>query len=458
MMEEATKARQPRRPKSADPAAQARFHYRKKLQQLRLKRRDSSTASPAEAVAAAAAKHAEEKRVRREVAAAAAQAANAARREDERPRREEAEERARREAEKRTAAKAGAAAAAKLDLPARLAGPGGGGDPRRLLSPETQVQGKRLQERILPRDPKPIGASPEVGASHVRISGVVLHQGGSEKPYSGINGEYRRSDKMCNGRHVYTKESKQSIAMWWANAAGKLSWCVGPKESVGGDGMWAYVESEGLGPEEAGGRAWSVYSYNSGAWEEQAGVRVGNLDPEEERVRRKVGERAAAEAAAAAAAKQAEEAARREEARRVEEERMIRAEEERKRLLEERKKLEAEVEERAAAAAANQAEETVEAARREREKEERMIRAEEERKRLLKEKRKKLEAQVEERAAAEAAAAAAAKQGREASSDRLLPGEVVSDFGSVLGEPPASFALPLAAPASCSPLSRPYTA
>ena len=121
--------------------------------------------------------------------------------------------------------------------------------------------------------------TPEVGASHVRISGVVLHQGGSEKPYSGINGEYRRSDKMCNGRHVYTKESKQSIAMWWANAAGKLSWCVGPKESVGGDGMWAYVESEGLGPEEAGGRAWSVYSYNSGAWEEQAGVRVGKLDP-----------------------------------------------------------------------------------------------------------------------------------------------------------------------------------
>jgi len=117
------------------------------------------------------------------------------------------------------------------------------------------------------------------GTSHVRISGVVLHQGGSQRPYTGINGEYRRSDKVCNGRPVYIKESKHRIAMWWANAAGTLSWCVGPKGSVGGDGMWAYVESEGFGPEEAGGRAWRVYSYDSGAWEEQEGVRVENLDP-----------------------------------------------------------------------------------------------------------------------------------------------------------------------------------
>ena len=47
---------------------------------------------------------------------------------------------------------------------------------------------------------------------------------------------------------------------------------VGPKEQVGKAGMWAFVESTGFGPEEAGTRAWSVYSYNNQAWEEQTGV------------------------------------------------------------------------------------------------------------------------------------------------------------------------------------------
>jgi len=332
--------------------------YRKKLLQLRLKRREPS---PAEAAAAAAAK----------------QAAEAVRREDERQRRDE---RAKRETEeRRTAAKAGAAAAAKLDLS-------------------------------------------EVGASHVRISGVVLRQGGNERPYRGINGEYRRSDNICNGRPVYIKKSKQGIAMWWANAAGKLSWCVGPKDFVGGCDMWAYVESEGFGPEEAGGRAWSVYSYDSGAWEEQVGVRVENLEPPEVEVIQSRPTSAMMEKAADSARSEDERQ------RREEEERMTRAEEERQRRLEEeRKKQEAEVEEApaeaeeapaegAAAAAAKQAEETVEAARRERE------------------------------------------EGREEARDLLLPGEVVGDFGSVLGEPPASFSHPVEAPASFSPLSRLYPA
>jgi Ca2+-binding EF-hand superfamily protein len=119
------------------------------------------------------------------------------------------------------------------------------------------------------------------GASHVRISGVVLHQGDSERPYTGINGEYRRSDEACNGRAVYFKENKPSVAMWLTNNDGKISWCVGPREEVGGDGMWAYVESMGSGPEEAETRAWNVYSYNSGSWEEQTGVEVENLDPPE---------------------------------------------------------------------------------------------------------------------------------------------------------------------------------
>jgi hypothetical protein len=221
---------------------------------------------------------------------------------------------------------------------------------------------------------------------------------------------------------VYIKKSKQGIAMWWANAAGKLSWCVGPKDFVGGCDMWAYVESEGFGPEEAGGRAWSVYSYDSGAWEEQVGVRVENLEPPEVEVIQSRPTSAMMEKAADSARSEDERQ------RREEEERMTRAEEERQRRLEEeRKKQEAEVEEApaeaeeapaqgAAAAAAKQAEETVEAARRE------------------------------------------SEEGREEARDLLLPGEVVGDFGSVLGEPPASFPHPVEAPASFSPLSRLYPA
>ena len=42
--------------------------------------------------------------------------------------------------------------------------------------------------------------------------------------------------------------------------------------------MWAYVECSGASPEQAGRRAWSVYSYSSKAWEEQHGAQVLSLD------------------------------------------------------------------------------------------------------------------------------------------------------------------------------------
>jgi len=119
----------------------------------------------------------------------------------------------------------------------------------------------------------------QYGASRVRISGLVLYNGGSAQPYKGINGDYVRSEEVCNFRAVYVKEDKPGIAMWWANIVGTISWCVGPKDQVGKDGIWAHVESMGFGPEEAGTRAWTVYSYNSGSWEDQTGVEVENLDP-----------------------------------------------------------------------------------------------------------------------------------------------------------------------------------
>ena len=116
------------------------------------------------------------------------------------------------------------------------------------------------------------------GARRVRICGAELRYGGSTRPYKGVNGEYEMTEEVSNGRAVYSKVGRPSTAMWWTNNDGKISWCVGPRDQVGQSGMWAYVESMGFGPEEAGRRPWMVYSYNSGSWEEQAGAEVVNLD------------------------------------------------------------------------------------------------------------------------------------------------------------------------------------
>jgi hypothetical protein len=121
------------------------------------------------------------------------------------------------------------------------------------------------------------------GAAHVCIQGMLLHTQDGSHQYKGINGEYQRSDdRTCNGRAVYVKMGKPSIAMWWANNEGKVSWCVGPADSIGKRSMWAYVESMGRGPEEAGSRPWYVYSYSSAAWEEQHDIEVLNLDKDME--------------------------------------------------------------------------------------------------------------------------------------------------------------------------------
>ena len=121
-----------------------------------------------------------------------------------------------------------------------------------------------------------------LGAEFVRVSGVMLHYKGETKPYKGINGDYQRSQEVSNGRAVYIKVNKPSTAMWWTNNNGKICWCVGPKEQVGTDKMWGYVESMGFGPEEAERRPWVVYSYNSGSWEGQSGVEVLDLDRADE--------------------------------------------------------------------------------------------------------------------------------------------------------------------------------
>ena len=57
------------------------------------------------------------------------------------------------------------------------------------------------------------------------------------------------------------------------------SWCLGPRQHLGGKQMWAFVPSMGHGPEEARDRPWSVYSHVSRTYVEQGTVSVINLDP-----------------------------------------------------------------------------------------------------------------------------------------------------------------------------------
>ena len=109
------------------------------------------------------------------------------------------------------------------------------------------------------------------------VKGAVLHSEGESKPYAAVNGDFGRSAEICNHPAVYTHLS-MPYARWWSNNAGKLCWCVGKKDAVGTDAMIAYVESMGSGPEEAGKRPWTVYSYTSQSWENQEGIEVSSLE------------------------------------------------------------------------------------------------------------------------------------------------------------------------------------
>jgi len=42
--------------------------------------------------------------------------------------------------------------------------------------------------------------------------------------------------------------------------------------------MWAFVESTGVGPEEAGTRGWNVYSHKTASWDMQTDIVVSSLD------------------------------------------------------------------------------------------------------------------------------------------------------------------------------------
>ena len=116
------------------------------------------------------------------------------------------------------------------------------------------------------------------GTAKVRVDGVTLHKHYHvSKPHTGINGDYVRSEDMCNGRAIYVKESGQGTIMWWANINGAMNWCVGPRStSTLGERreIWACVVCFGPSPDYAGTRPWSVYSHSSQKWEKQFHVEV----------------------------------------------------------------------------------------------------------------------------------------------------------------------------------------
>ena len=120
----------------------------------------------------------------------------------------------------------------------------------------------------------------EVSVSCVRVEGVILHHDQGTKMHEDINGEYHRSKENCNGRRVYMKDGKTGIAMWWGLMNGQMSWCVGPTEDVGSSRVWAFVNSLGIGPQEAGRRGWHVYSNATQSFEMQSDVRVVGVDEE----------------------------------------------------------------------------------------------------------------------------------------------------------------------------------
>lgn len=96
--------------------------------------------------------------------------------------------------------------------------------------------------------------------------------------HSGLNGVYRRSDRLCNGRHVFVKRDNPNTVLWFANLSGGMSWCIGPLAEAQelSNKVWASVLSEGMHPASKGMGFWRVFCYHKRAWitQQQATISV----------------------------------------------------------------------------------------------------------------------------------------------------------------------------------------
>ena len=155
----------------------------------------------------------------------------------------------------------------------------------------------------------------------VHVDGVMLRYQGREKPYRSINGVYRKTLRLVNGRQVYVKVGGNvDTCIWWrsvlppahcahpvntprlrrlspitfgsglidqterpgsdgsfSSPGGNSAWCVGPRRAIGSGNIWAWCpcgSADGNGVEEAGTRPWVVYNYSTCTWEEQGAIVV----------------------------------------------------------------------------------------------------------------------------------------------------------------------------------------
>ena len=86
--------------------------------------------------------------------------------------------------------------------------------------------------------------------------------------HSGLNGLYRRTEAMCNGRYVYEKCDNGDTLLWWSNKNGAMSWCIGPRShtQASSNKIWALAPGSGLHPTSTIDADWRVFCYFQRAW------------------------------------------------------------------------------------------------------------------------------------------------------------------------------------------------
>lgn len=98
--------------------------------------------------------------------------------------------------------------------------------------------------------------------------------------HPGLNGLYRRTEEMCNARHVYVKCDNGNTVLWFSNMNGTMSWCIGPRSQTqaSSNKVWALAPSTGLHPPCSIDADWRVFCYFQRSWITQKQARVVEYD------------------------------------------------------------------------------------------------------------------------------------------------------------------------------------
>ena len=103
---------------------------------------------------------------------------------------------------------------------------------------------------------------------------VRLHRD-SIAMYDGLNGWFEKTGIRCNGRCLYQKRDNPKTVMWWANLAGKMSWCIGPRKDdmTVNAAVWAKCANMGVHPAQKTA-TWHVFCYENRVWLKQHQAKV----------------------------------------------------------------------------------------------------------------------------------------------------------------------------------------